>query len=66
MSYNLVIVNESQAFISHSKQATPLMYFWKFAWNSLGMSLDIRKSGYRISSPISGYENSQTISENNK
>ena len=32
----------------------------------LGMLIDIRKSGYRISGPISGYENSQTISENNK
>jgi len=27
---------------------------------TLGMSIDIRKSGYRISGPISGYENSQT------
>jgi len=33
---------------------------------NLGMSIDIRKSRYRISGTISGYENSQTISENNK
>ena len=35
-------------------------------YNRLGMSVDIRKSGYRICGPISGYEKSQTISENNK
>ena len=34
--------------------------------SGVGMSIDIRKSGYRISGSISGYENSQTISENNK
>jgi len=31
-----------------------------------GYLIDIRKSGYRICGPISGYEKSQTISENNK
>jgi len=40
-------------------------------WNNnfgypVGMSIDIRKSGYWISGPIYGYENSQMISENNK
>ena len=34
--------------------------------STLGMSIDIRKSGYRICGPISGYEKSQTLSENNK